>query len=150
MRCSSRLFSIATLLAPVPAILVTYDAIYDEPSRPLSDVACWNNQTGLLPGYDWQTQGNIPLNILAVDTITNPNSTACVSCWILEYEGRARHFLAIDHADSGLITSLRGMKSLTNGKSVEFDRIDVIAAQVDMIDCGYEGLPFLREQLPIE
>lgn len=155
----SNLFSTATLLAPTLAVsgespltssheapltcvTVTYNIIYDDAKRPLSKVACWNEEFGLKPGYnEWQTQGNIP-RILAMDTITGPKSAACVTCWIIEYEDRARPFLAIDGAGSGFVLSLEGMNTLTNGKAEKLGRIDANATQVDMLNCGFGDPPY--------
>ncbi|KAH6986051.1 SnodProt1 [Ilyonectria sp. MPI-CAGE-AT-0026] len=138
----SSLFSTATLLAPTLAVSVTYNVIYDDAKRPLSKVACWNEEFGLKPGYnEWQAQGNIP-RILAMDTITGPESAACVTCWIIEYEDRARPFLAIDGAGSGIVLSLEGMNTLTNGKAEKLGRIDANATQVDMLNCGFGDPPY--------
>ncbi|KAH7148640.1 Cerato-platanin [Dactylonectria macrodidyma] len=135
------LFSMPALLAPALAVSVTFNPKYDDIKRPLTEVACWNNETGLIPGYNWENQGNVPPRIIAMDTITGPTSTACVTCWILEYGDRARPFLAIDGAESGFVLSLEGMNSLTNGKAKKLGHIEANATQVDMLNCGIYDPP---------
>lgn len=127
---------------PLTRILVTYNAIYDKSSRPLSEVACWNKKTGSIGDFfEWKTRGNIPANVLAMDTITNPTSTGCLSCWELTYNERTALFLGIDGADSGFVVSLQGMNSITNGKAVKLNRIDAIAMEVDLTSCGFYDPP---------
>lgn len=102
----------------------------------------WNEELGLKPGYnEWQTQGYIP-RILAIDTITGPESAACVIFWIIEYEDRARPFLAIDGAGSGFVLSLEGMNALTNGKAEKLGRIDANATQVYRLNCSFGDPPY--------
>lgn len=86
-------------------------------------------------------EATIPQNVLAMDTITNPTSTGCLSCWELTYDGRTGLFLGIDGADSGFVVSLKGMNSFTNGKAVKLNRIDVIATKVDSGSCGLYDPP---------
>lgn len=136
----------ATLSPPwklsLTPITVTYDPIYDELSRPLSEMACWDKDTGLGDDHGKHIQANVPCSmIIAIDTISSPKSAGCMSCWILEYEDRARPFLALDHADSGFVVSLGGMNSLTAGKAERLGRIDANATEVELLNCGLHNPP---------
>ncbi|CAM1508375.1 Fc.00g052230.m01.CDS01 [Cosmosporella sp. VM-42] len=133
----SGFLSTASLLASASAtISLTYNTVYDNHSRPLSELACWKKDIkAVLPGYEWEVLGNIP-RIMAIDTITGPDSPSCATCWILECGEIARPALALDSADSGILLSLEGMNSLTGGRAEKLGRIDANYTQVALINCG--------------
>ncbi|KAM5359903.1 hypothetical protein ACJZ2D_014106 [Fusarium nematophilum] len=132
----SKLTSLATLPSSILAISVTYSNNYNG-SFPVNQLACWKEGVGLMPGYDgWKTVGNIPPRVMAFDTVEEPDSPSCASCWELVYGQESRAFLVVDRAETGIILSLEGMNSLTGDKAEELGRVDVNATQVDMINCG--------------
>lgn len=121
---------------------VTFNTIYDKPSRSLNEVSCWREKGGLDEGHqEWLVQGDIHTPVIAIDAITGSNSVGCVTCWTLEYGVTSKPFLAVDRAESGFVTSLEGFNSLTNGRAEELGRINVTASQVDILNCDSYGPP---------
>ena len=95
------------LLQGLTRIAVSHDPIYDDPSRPLTDVACSDGENGLITrygAYGWETQGNMPRYIGGIDTI-GWNSTLCGTCWILQYEDTTVAIYAIDQPLRGSASS---------------------------------------------
>nr|ABE97921.1 snodprot2 [Trichoderma virens] len=135
---ASRLFQIAAIVAPVSADIVsaTFDTIYDDPSRSLSEVACWRKPTGFMPNLDWKLQKDA-VGFIGVDSITRLNSSKCFSCWTLEYNDKSISLLALDGADSGIVMSLNALQFLTDGRAHELGRVDIYATEVDTSKCGY-------------
>ncbi|GJC90067.1 hypothetical protein ColLi_12905 [Colletotrichum liriopes] len=78
----------ATLGAMALRVSLTYDTIYDEGKRSLSEVACWNpNVPGLFrEANDWLVQENVAPGILAMPTITGWDDGDCLSCWEVRWE----------------------------------------------------------------
>ncbi|KAK1982788.1 Cerato-platanin-domain-containing protein [Colletotrichum cereale] len=151
------ILSAAVASAGLPAmafkVRLTYDIIYDQSKRPLSEVACWNpNVPGLFPDYDeWLLQGNIPFPVVAIPSITGWEHPDCITCWMVTWEapGTTRFFLAIDGSKEGFVTSLRSMNSLTGGQARDFNRLEpleVEATQVGMTNCGFAPTDIRRDR----
>lgn len=116
-------------------IIVTFNTLYDIPSRSLSEVACWREGTGFEPNLGWKFQQDA-VGFIGIDTILSFSSAQCLSCWKLEYGDKHMSLLAIDSADSGFVMSLSAMQSLTDGQARKLGRIEVKATQVDESNCG--------------
>ncbi|KAL7933108.1 hypothetical protein V8C35DRAFT_304940 [Trichoderma chlorosporum] len=134
---ASRLFQIVTIVAPVSAGIVsaTFDTLYDDPSRSLSEVACWKPDTGFLPNLDWKIQQDA-VGFIGMDSILGSSSAKCFSCWKIEYNGKIISLLALDGTDSGIVMSLDALQFLTDGRAHELGRVDVNAIEVDTSNCG--------------
>ncbi|KAK1255504.1 hypothetical protein MKX08_009499 [Trichoderma sp. CBMAI-0020] len=122
-------------LASAETVSVTFNSLYDDPSRPLSEVACWRKDTGFMPNLDWKIQKDA-LDFIGIDAIRGSSHAQCFSCWKLEYGDKHVSLFAIDSADSGFVLSLNAMQSLTGGQARELAHIDVEATQVDASNCG--------------
>ncbi|CRK43908.1 hypothetical protein BN1723_005893 [Verticillium longisporum] len=137
------------LSAPAFAVSLTYDRLYDDGDRSLSNVACWNpNVPGLFPDHDeWLVQKNVAPGILAIPTIDGWDHADCVSCWMLEWNGgeQARPLLAIDRSKAGFVTSFERMNSLTEGKAEELKTLVVNATRVGLTNCGFAPQEARRE-----
>ncbi|GJC80618.1 protein Snodprot1 [Colletotrichum liriopes] len=134
----------ATLGAMALRVSLTYDTIYDEGKRSLSEVACWNpNVPGLFrEANDWLVQENVAPGILAMPTITGWDDGDCLSCWEVRWEEgeRSRVLLAVDGSQKGFVTSLERMNSLTNGQAEDFQSVgplEVSATRVGLENCGF-------------
>ncbi|GJC90578.1 heat-stable antigen [Colletotrichum liriopes] len=146
MRLSILSTTVASAALPVAAfrVYLTYNTIYDQGERPLSEVACWDPKVpGLFPGYnDWLLQRNIPVGVLAIPNITGWDHPDCISCWMVTWEegARTRMLLAIDGSEKGFVTSLRSMNSLTDGQAKDFnplEPLEVNASRVSLQNCGF-------------
>ncbi|KAK2002767.1 hypothetical protein LX36DRAFT_651872 [Colletotrichum falcatum] len=154
MRLSMLSVAVVSAVLPTGALKVrmTYDSKYDERTRPLSEVTCWNpNSPGLVPEFEsWVLQGHIPQPIVAIPSITDWGHPDCMTCWMVTWEppGTTRFLLAIDGSKEGFVTSLRSMNSLTGGQARDFNRLEpleVEATQVGMTNCGFAPTDFRRE-----
>lgn len=85
-------------------IIVTFDTAYDDPSRSLSEVACWRKGTGFMPNLDWKLQKDA-LEFIGIKAIRGFSSAQCFSCWKIEYGDKQISLFAIDSADSGIVLS---------------------------------------------
>ncbi|KAF4967260.1 hypothetical protein FSARC_5172 [Fusarium sarcochroum] len=120
-------------------ILATYSTVYDETSTPISKLSCYREDGSLVPDFGYpegNTLSSISPRIMGIDTINGPDSSACGSCWMIEYENESRPYLAVDGAKSGIALSLEGMNSLTGGKAEELGTIEVKAKRVSLLNCG--------------
>ncbi|RGP70217.1 eliciting plant response [Fusarium sporotrichioides] len=118
---------------------VTYNRTYDEGSTPISQLACYKDGIGMVPDYinpEGKRIYSFSPRIMGVDKIIGPDSTSCGSCIMLEYKDRARAFLAVTGAESGIELSLEGMNALTDGKAKALGHIDVTATRVALLNCG--------------
>lgn len=115
--------------------IVTFNTLYDDPSRSLSEVSCWRKGAGFKPNLDWKIQKDA-VGFIGIDAIHAFSQAQCFSCWKLEYGDKHVSLFAIDGADSGFVLSLNAMQSLTGGQARELVRIDVEATQVDVSNCG--------------
>ncbi|KAL7949288.1 hypothetical protein V8C42DRAFT_310479 [Trichoderma barbatum] len=133
----SCLFRLVAIVAPVSAGIVsaTFDTRYDDPSRSLSEVACWKKNIGFMPNLDWKFQQDA-VGFIGVDSIGRLNSAKCLSCWTLGYNGKTISLLALDSADSGIVMSLDSLQFLTDGRAHELGRVDIHAIEVDTSKCG--------------
>ncbi|KAK2049579.1 hypothetical protein LZ31DRAFT_549140 [Colletotrichum somersetense] len=136
--------TLARCLPLANAQTITYDTIYDQGERPLSEVACWNPTVpGLFPDCDdWLLQKNIPIGIVSIPSITGWEDPDCITCWMVTWEEGARTsmLLAIDGSKEGFVTSLRSMNLLTDGQAKDFNRLEpleVRASRVSMRNCGF-------------
>ncbi|CAM1509966.1 Fc.00g003010.m01.CDS01 [Cosmosporella sp. VM-42] len=122
---------------------ISYDPIYDDPSRPLTDVACSNGENGLITrygAYGWETQGDMPRYKGGIDIISW-SSSLCGSCWILQYGDNTVAIYTIDHAALGFSIELKAMNYLTEGRAVELGSVKGKATQVDLSICMSEPPP---------
>lgn len=117
---------------------------YDNRSLPLDQLACYKNDA-IMPGYNWKTLGEIPVQVLALDSIIGPDSSMCASCWMLEFGESVLHFLALDGATSPMVISHEAMKSLTGHASEGPELITMDATLVEMLNCGLYDPPEERE-----
>ncbi|KAL6860808.1 Cerato-platanin domain-containing protein [Trichoderma novae-zelandiae] len=133
----SRLFQVAALVGPVSAetVSATFNSLYDDPYRSLSEVVCWRENIGFMPNLDWTLQQDA-VGFIGVDKIKGLNSGKCFTCWTLSYEGRAISLLALDGADSGVVMSFNALQYLTDGRAQELGRVDIEAVEVDTSECG--------------
>ncbi|RFU74625.1 eliciting plant response like [Trichoderma arundinaceum] len=136
----SRMFQIAAVVAPVSAEIVTatFNALYDDPSRPLSEVSCWRKDVGFMPHLDWKLQKDA-VGFIGIDSLSRLNTANCFSCWMISYNGKTISLLAIDGSNSGVVMSLDALQSLTDGRALELDHIDVNAIEVDTSHCGIQA-----------
>ncbi|AEO63188.1 7c47e13a-5d42-4cce-93eb-6e2087ea6df4 [Thermothielavioides terrestris] len=134
----SKILGALSLLAAASATTVSYDTGYDDPSRPLTSVACSDGTNGVMWKYNWKTQGDVTgfPYIGGAEAISGWNSPNCGTCWQATYNGRTIHILAIDHAASGLNIGLTAMNDLTNGHAEELGRVDADVQQVPLSTCG--------------
>ncbi|KAJ6781332.1 hypothetical protein PWT90_03452 [Aphanocladium album] len=130
--------SLATLASTVLGATVSYDTGFDDGNRALLRVACSDGDNGLITRYKWQTQAEIPRfpYIGGASAVAGWNSPNCGTCWKLEYRNRTINFLAVDHADAGFNIGLHALDELTGGRAVEIGRIEAVASQVDVKQCG--------------
>ncbi|KAM5349821.1 hypothetical protein ACJ41O_006326 [Fusarium nematophilum] len=136
----SSLIGISALLAAASTsaevMSVTYNTVLDDPDRTLKQVACWDDENGILPGQvEWEVQGNVGY-ALALESISGSKSKQCATCWEVQYGERITHFVAIDHADSGVVMGLDAMNYLTGDKAEKLGSVEVNATQVGLFDCG--------------
>ncbi|KAL6886826.1 eliciting plant response-like protein [Trichoderma evansii] len=122
-------------VASAETVSVTFDTVYDDPSRSLSKVACWRKGTGFMPKLDWKLQKDA-VGFIGIDAIRAFSSAQCFSCWKIEYGDKHISLFAIDSADSGIVLSLNAMQSLTGGRARELVRIDATATQISLSNCG--------------
>ncbi|PTB68431.1 Cerato-platanin-domain-containing protein [Trichoderma citrinoviride] len=133
----SRLFHVASLVGSVSAetMTATFNPLYDDPSRSLSEVTCWRKNIGFMPNLDWTLQQDAA-GFIGIDKINGLNSGKCLTCWTLSYEGRAISLLALDGADSGIAMSFSALQYLTDGRAKELGRVLIDAVEVDTSECG--------------
>ncbi|KAL7789146.1 Cerato-platanin domain-containing protein [Trichoderma ceciliae] len=133
----SRFFPIATILIPASAetATVTSNKLYDDPLRPLSEVACWRKGTGFMPNLDWKLQKDAGA-FIGIPIIQDLSSAACFSCWEVNCNGIVGHFLALDGTDSGFVISLKAMQSLANSEAQGLMSLDANVTEVDILNCG--------------
>ena len=131
----------AVLAFALPAFAQTeslsYDTTYDNPSLPLTSVACSDGANGLITkGYT--TLGSLPTfpNVGGVYTVTGWNSPACGTCYNVTYGGKTLSVLAVDVGLDGFNLSEEAMNTLTGGLAVELGRVEVTATQVPASICG--------------
>ena len=131
----------AVLAFALPAFAQTeslsYDTTYDNPSLPLTSVACSDGANGLITkGYT--TLGSLPTfpNVGGVYTVTGWNSPACGTCYNVTYGGKTLSVLAVDVGLDGFNLSEEAMNTLTGGLAVELGRVEVTATQVPASVCG--------------
>lgn len=115
--------------------IATFNTLYDDPSRPLSEVACWKKKTGLMPNLDWSLQKDT-VGFIGVDKIGHFSIAKCLSCWTLAYDDKTISLFALDSADSGIVMSLNALQYLTDGRALELGRVDIHAIEVDTSNCG--------------
>ncbi|KAM0322569.1 hypothetical protein ACHAQA_009416 [Verticillium albo-atrum] len=134
----------ATLVTFASGVSLTYDTIYDDGKRSLSEVACWDpNVPGLFRDHDdWVVQENVSPGILAIPTITGWDHPDCISCWMAVWDGpegseMARPLLAIDRSEKGYVTSFERMNSLTNGQADSLKTVEVNITRVSLTNCGF-------------
>ena len=134
-------FAAAVLAFALPAFAQTetlsYDTTYDDPSLPLTSVACSDGVNGLITkGYT--TLGSLPTfpNLGGVYTVTGWDSPACGTCYEVTYGSTTIAVLAVDVALEGFNLSEEAMNTLTGGLAVELGRVDVTATEVDASVCG--------------
>ncbi|KAH6606458.1 hypothetical protein Trco_005611 [Trichoderma cornu-damae] len=127
------------MTASAELVTVTSDKRYDDPLRPLSEVACWRKDVGFMPNLDWKLQKDA-IAFIGIPAIKGRSSAACFSCWQVDYDGVTRHFFALDGTDSGFAISQRDMKSLTNSAEQELVSLDANVAEVDILNCGISVL----------
>jgi hypothetical protein len=135
----SVLLGIATLFCSTSAVSVTYNRTYDGGSTPISQLACYKDGIGMIPDYinpEGKTISSFSPRIMGAEKIIGPDSSSCGSCIMLEYEDRARPFLAVTDAKSGIELSLEGMNALTGGRAEALGRIDATATRVALLNCG--------------
>ncbi|KAL7928784.1 Cerato-platanin domain-containing protein [Trichoderma chlorosporum] len=133
---SSRfLYLTATFLAASAEIVtLTPEKLYDDPSRSLSEVACWRKNTGFMPNLNWRFQKDA-VAFIGIPDIKGPGSAACFSCWQVNYHGVVKHFLALDRSDSDFVVSTTAMQSLTS-EAQELTSLDAHVTEVDTLNCG--------------
>ncbi|KAL9479541.1 hypothetical protein ACSS6W_004327 [Trichoderma asperelloides] len=130
-------------LASAEIVSVTFNTLYDNPSRSLSEVACWRKGVGFEPNLDWKLQRDA-VEFIGIDAIHSFGLAQCRSCWKLEYGDKHKFLFAIDSADSGFVLSLNAMQYLTGGQARELVRIDAKATQVDVSNCGISEVDLHR------
>ncbi|KAM0248843.1 hypothetical protein ACHAQJ_009275 [Trichoderma viride] len=132
-----RICQVAAIAGSVSAetVSATFNTLYDNPSRTLSEVACWKKDNGFKPNLDWKLQKDA-VEFIGIPAIKGPSSAKCFSCWELDYGDKHISLLAIDGTDSGFVLSLSAMQSLTDGQALELVRIDVQATEVNISKCG--------------
>ncbi|KAK2008188.1 hypothetical protein LZ32DRAFT_650724 [Colletotrichum eremochloae] len=155
MRLSMLPIMAASVAVPALGLRVnlTYSTVYDQKTRPLREVACWNpNVPGLFPGGDdWLLQQNVAPGILAIPSITGWDHPDCISCWSVTWEegDRTRMLLAIDRSEEGFVTSHERMSSLTNGQADDIsslEPLEVIARRVSLENCGFPPPNGMRKE----
>ncbi|KAI9649683.1 hypothetical protein NHQ30_002264 [Ciborinia camelliae] len=139
MQFKSSLSLLALLFASTQAIQVTYDAGYDDDTRPLDAVACSNGDFGLETRFpQYKVQGDLPnfARIGGASTVAGWNSPNCGTCYSLTYKGISVNILAVDHAGTGFNIGEAAMNTLTNGRAVELGNIDAEWALLTPDQCG--------------
>ncbi|EHK23436.1 uncharacterized protein TRIVIDRAFT_56024 [Trichoderma virens Gv29-8] len=133
---SLHFFQVATILLSVSAetVTVTSEKLYDDPLRPLSEVACWRKNTGFMPNLNWKLQKDAGA-FIGIPAIKGPGSAACFSCWEVNFDGVMKYFLALDGTKSDFVLSVKGIQSLTS-EAQEFVTLDANATEVDVLNCG--------------
>ncbi|KAI5921165.1 immunomodulatory protein [Camillea tinctor] len=136
MQFTTFVAQILSLAAAASAVSVAYDQVYDNGGQSTNTVSCSDGSNGLAPRFP--TFGSFPQfpYIGAADAVAGWNSPSCGTCWQLTYNGKSINVLAIDHAASGFSISLDAMNALTNGRAVEFGRVDATSTQVAASACG--------------
>ncbi|EGR45099.1 uncharacterized protein TRIREDRAFT_111449 [Trichoderma reesei QM6a] len=134
----SRLFQVALLVGSASAEVMsaTFNSLYDDPSRSLSEVTCWRKNIGFMPNLDWTLQQDAA-GFIGLDKVNGLNSVKCFTCWKLSYEGKTISLLALDGAESGVVMSFSALQFLTDGRAQELARVDVDAVEVDTAECGF-------------
>ncbi|KAL6892154.1 eliciting plant response-like protein [Trichoderma evansii] len=134
----SNIITGVTLVTATAATYVSFDSGYDDASRNLDRVSCSDGRNGLITKYGWRTQGQIPhFPYIGGVQGTTWNTTACGTCYKLEYGGKSIHILGIDAAyNGGLNIGLDALNDLTNGNAVAWGHVDAIVTQVSGRDCG--------------
>ncbi|TFB06920.1 Protein SnodProt1 [Trichoderma ghanense] len=133
----SGLFQVAALVGSAAAetMSATFNTLYEDPSRSLSEVTCWRKNIGFMPNLDWTLQQDAA-GFIGLDKINGLNSGKCFTCWRLSYEGRAISLLALDGTDSGVVMSFRALQYLTDGRAQELGRVEIDAVEADTSECG--------------
>ncbi|KAK5992290.1 Protein SnodProt1 [Cladobotryum mycophilum] len=136
----SNIFAVAAaLVGATQATYVSFDTGYDNAARPLTDVSCSDGPNGLIPRYNWHTQGDALryAYIGGVQGVTW-NSPLCGTCYKLEYGGRSINVIAVDAAyNGGFNIGLNGLNALTNGNGVAWGHVDAVATALPAGSCGY-------------
>ncbi|OCH88222.1 epl1 protein, partial [Obba rivulosa] len=115
-------------------VSVSFDTIYDESSESLDVVAC-SHDIEQLGFTTFGTIPNFPF-IGGAGVVTGFDSSGCVTCWELTFEGTPTTVLVIDGAGSGTFNiGLTAMNNLTNGQAEFFGRVTATAMQVDATAC---------------
>ncbi|KAK1756937.1 eliciting plant response-like protein [Echria macrotheca] len=139
MLLTTALTTLLTLATTSLATTVSFDPGYDEPSRPISVLACSDGVNGLTTRFGWHSQDDIPSfpHIGGAEAVAGWNSPACGTCWSATYHGKTIYVLAVDHTDAGLNVGHEAMEELTGGNA---DMLGRIEADVALVDGGYCGL----------
>ncbi|KAH6991767.1 Cerato-platanin-domain-containing protein [Fusarium venenatum] len=140
----SILLSVATLFSSTSAVLVTYNRTYDRGSTPISQLACYKDGIGMVPHYtnpEGKTISSFAPRIIGTKDVAGPDSSLCGSCMMLDYGEKARPFLVVTGAESGIQLSLEGMNALTGGRAEALGHIEVSTRRVALLNCGLVKSP---------
>ncbi|KAF2396034.1 SnodProt1 [Trichodelitschia bisporula] len=125
-----RFFSLPALLFALPAVCVrvSYDTIYDNPAKPLTEVACSDGDNGFLQ-YGYKTVSDLPNfpYIGGAQEVGGWNSPACGVCFNMTYNGTALYVTAIDHSATGFNIAHYAMDSLTGFRASALGVVDAEA-----------------------
>lgn len=120
------------------ATLVTYDAGYDDPTRPLTAIACSTDPNGLMTTQNWNFQSEIPTFPFMGGSadIEAWNSEFCGQCYQVTFGANTVYVLGIDRSARGMNLSKAAMDALTRGMAVQEGTLDAVVARVGGEMCG--------------
>ncbi|PPJ54617.1 hypothetical protein CBER1_06189 [Cercospora berteroae] len=120
------------------ATLITYDAGYDDPTRPLTAIACSTGPNGLMTTHNWYFQSEIPSFPFMGGSadIEAWNSEFCGQCYQVTYGENTIYVLGIDRSARGLNLSKAAMDALMRGLVVQEGTLDAVVVRVGGEYCG--------------
>ncbi|EED79834.1 predicted protein [Postia placenta Mad-698-R] len=121
----------------VPVVLaqqynITYNAFYNDGDSSLSFTAC----SRLIPTDPVLASFHDFPYIGGTSAITSENTTACGTCWQLDYNGNSIYITAVDTAEAGFFNLTHyAFEKLTDGQTGDY--VSAIATEVDSSHCGF-------------